>query len=79
MPHPVRLIICSSFRSWIIKLVPFYFAPKWAKNVKKMALLHPLCVLACSEAHTAVLCYASSIVGKPLAKQKVAHWLCNGI
>lgn len=44
-----------------------------------MALLHPLCVLACCEAHTAVLCYTSSIVGKPLAKQKVAYWLCNGI
>lgn len=44
-----------------------------------MAVLHPLSVLACCEAHTAALCHGSGIVGKPKAKQKAAIWLCDAI
>uniref|UniRef100_UPI003AAB97E8 uncharacterized protein n=1 Tax=Centroberyx gerrardi TaxID=166262 RepID=UPI003AAB97E8 len=79
--------IRSSFRSRTITLSAFFPAPHREEREESLNKLCPVRALACYVERTAAVRstqqlfvhYSEASVGKPLSKQRLSHWLCDGI
>ena len=88
-PNPsfVPKVVQSPFAARPVELAAFFPPPHASGEEERLPALCPVCALAEYIRRTAgvrstsqfLVCYGPGKVGSPLSKQRLSHWLCEGI
>lgn len=80
-------VIKNSYRSQTVELWAFSPPPHEERTEERLHRLCPVRALACYVQRTAMIrsspqlfvCHGANALGRPLSKQRLSHWLCEGI